>query len=129
MNLEIKTLDIQKRQWVLEHHFSEKAPFPMECQVDIHRNLLNELCMQIKAEVIQSRPAQRTMTFPKTWWDAFKIRWFPSWALRTWPATEIKVHLEAYALLPNLPVELGPINQIHYTTSERLTHPCRSSSR
>ena len=28
-----------------------------------------------------------TVVYPETWWDAFKDRWFPVWALNRWPAT------------------------------------------
>ena len=25
------------------------------------------------------------IVYPTTWWDAFKARWFPAWALLRWP--------------------------------------------
>ena len=28
----------------------------------------------------------RSFSHPTTWWDAFKERWFPTWALARWPA-------------------------------------------
>jgi hypothetical protein len=27
-----------------------------------------------------------TFMWPRTWWDAFKLRWFPKWAKDRWPA-------------------------------------------
>lgn len=29
--------------------------------------------------------ARTVETWPATWWDAFKDRWFPAWAKRRWP--------------------------------------------
>lgn len=32
---------------------------------------------------------------PKTWWDAFKLRWMPRWWLKRWPARMEVVELVA----------------------------------
>ncbi len=38
-----------------------------------------------KTEVLD----EHTVSWPNTWWDAFKLAWFPPWALRRWP---VKLH-------------------------------------
>jgi len=47
--------------------------------------------------------------YPSTWWDAFKVRWFPAWLKRRFPPrfTEIK----AKALYPkvSIPSKLSKI--------------------
>ena len=47
---------------------------------------------------------ERTVTYPKTWWDAFKERFFPCWAVRRWPCeyAEVVVRLKRYAAFPEL---------------------------
>lgn len=32
--------------------------------------------------------------WPSTWWDAFKHRWFPKWALRRWPVNFEELHID-----------------------------------
>lgn len=49
-----------------------------------------------------------TYTHPKTWWDAFKIRFFPMWLRRKFP--EQMTVIEAYQLFPDLPF---PVNSTH----------------
>ncbi len=54
--------------------------------------------------------AERTVSYPATWWDAFKLRFFPRWgrlgrwAIRRWPAqhTDVRVKFNAHALFPQL---------------------------
>ena len=33
-------------------------------------------------------------SWPVTWWDHFKERWFPGWALARWPAKYDRVHID-----------------------------------
>lgn len=55
---------------------------------------------------------------PETWWDAFRLRWFPQWLQRRFPpsmrvidvATEIKV----INICPHLNI-MPPDNRIHLT--------------
>ena len=49
--------------------------------------------------------AEETVTHPATWWDAFKLRFFPAWALKRWPAQWTRVVVKAQALFPNLRVD------------------------
>jgi hypothetical protein len=41
--------------------------------------------------------------YPRTWWDAFKLRWFPEWALEAYPADFTVKALEAQAIYSALP--------------------------
>lgn len=53
---------------------------------------------------------KRTINVPESWWDAFKMRWFPGWALALWPprmrAIACKViNQETWMICPHLPVD------------------------
>jgi hypothetical protein len=45
--------------------------------------------------------------WPKTWWDAFKERWFPGWANRYWPIeyNRIDVSEQQYVMCPHLQID------------------------
>lgn len=69
--------------------------------------MVHQLCLDVFG-----RPAKQTVTFepvsyPATWWQAFKQRFFPRWAIKRWPVqlTVVKrpdVVVEAEALFPEL---------------------------
>lgn len=50
--------------------------------------------------VAEARLVQRTVSWPKDWWEHFKLRWFPFWALARWPVKfEEKTWMEPEGLL------------------------------
>lgn len=46
------------------------------------------------------------VAFPKSWWDHFKLRWFPLWAKHRWPVlygkTTKTVELDGHVLYPEV---------------------------
>lgn len=46
--------------------------------------------------------SQATIEVPADWWQHFKQRWFPAWALRLWPV-QVRRY-DAAAVLPSVPV-------------------------
>jgi hypothetical protein len=60
------------------------------------------------------REIERTERVPATWWDGFKLAWFPHWALRRWPAKErsIDVEVKFVHMCPHLPM-LGGKQEVH----------------
>ena len=48
----------------------------------------------------QGKLKSQEVKFPKTWRDAFKKRWFPSWALMLFPVEYRRVELYAKCLYP-----------------------------
>ena len=45
-----------------------------------------------------ARKAKDAVSFPADWWEAFKERWFPSWALARWPV--VRREFRAQEILP-----------------------------
>ena len=39
---------------------------------------------------------------PADWWQAFKARWFPGWALHRWPVRERVLSLDASVFYPDI---------------------------
>lgn len=59
--------------------------------------------------------------WPKTWWDAFKERWFPVWACKRWPVVYTELTFDIKAIyqkfrpkLPNNPYRIY-LNVREYT--------------
>ncbi len=66
---------------------------------------------------VYSQAKERDVTFPETWWQHFKQRWFPSWLLRRYPVRLTTVTVRAEALFP----DLEPLRHRHRI--EYLLHP------
>lgn len=70
--------------------------------LELHSSIWGEKQMEkeVKAEVVVKHPAD--------WWQAFKKRWFPGWALKRWPVRmEVvrkvqRASCEAWVLYPSL---------------------------
>ena len=63
------------------------------------------LVAQLRVFVYQAGEAEKTVSYPANWWEAFKVQWFPGWALKRWPPVETKVTFTARAMLPDIPFE------------------------
>lgn len=47
------------------------------------------------------------VSYPTTWWDAFKARWFPRWLRRFFPVAMTTVCMERYCVYPEVPRPQG----------------------
>ena len=45
---------------------------------------------------------QRILRVPANWWEHFKQRWFPKWALKRWPV--LTIAYDAIDYLPRVPI-------------------------
>lgn len=70
------------------------------------RVLSGQLVMMLRADTKGRKIVrEEVVTVPEDWWAAFKLRWFPSWWLRRWPAKmrEIVSRREDWWICPHLP--------------------------
>lgn len=71
-------------------------------------SLAGDVGCRLSVEVY-GRESTREVSYPATWWDAFKLRFFPPWALKRWPPQSTTVIVKARALLP----EVWPLERRH----------------
>lgn len=65
----------------------------------------DSLIMQLTT-YIHGLPGERIFfdeSYPKAWWDAFKQRWFPAWALKRWPAEMKRIYVDKQQYLAVCP--------------------------
>jgi hypothetical protein len=94
-------LELQSQRWAARLHVSPRALMNrthMETSVGME---VEGLVVHLWHDVYGQR-AEQTVTYPATWWDAFKTRFFPAWALKRWPAQHASVTVQAHALFPEL---------------------------
>ena len=87
----------------------EMAAFGSNVEVLVSRtayNLIIRLVAAIAKQDITLEPFEFIFKYPKNWWQAFKYRFFPTWALKRWPikyATVKETHkVDVSALYPQL---------------------------
>ena len=81
----LEKIHIQACEWVDDSVIQMLNPAQIEMHMELTaRKLvvhLDTYMMGLKEKTISIHEH-----WPKTWWDATKVRWFPKWALRRWPA-------------------------------------------
>lgn len=60
---------------------------------------------------------QRMLSVPANWWQHFKQRFFPAWALRRWPV--LYTHYDAAVILPKVPVVAGAYHTVEFPVWSR----------
>jgi len=67
----------------------------------IARHVVHNFELSLHGYLYGKRIKSIDIEYPTTWWDAFKLRWFPGWLLARYPADMTRVHYQADILLPN----------------------------
>lgn len=75
-----------------------------ELQLDVVRDIAERLVLQLSAQVASKKYAAKTVSYPATWWEFFKHRWFPLRWLKRWPVKFATVTLEASAYYPDITI-------------------------
>lgn len=87
-----------------------------DARLDIIEDMLTrQFRVTIRGSILKlGKGASMEIKYPQDWWQSFKERWFPDWALSRWPV-RYKVHeIKAEALFPEasqrfaLEPKLGP---------------------
>jgi nuclear transport factor 2 (NTF2) superfamily protein len=79
--------------------------FVIEPKVEINTMLkfsLDEMAIRITQEVYGREMDRIEVRYPADWWQAFKERWFPTWAKERWPVRETVVDMVARELYPHV---------------------------
>lgn len=68
------------------HGIDEHIPLDLRFNVHLETNT-RLLVSTLYAHIRSSSTQERTVTVPASWWDHFKLEYFPAWALTLWPPT------------------------------------------
>lgn len=64
---------------------------------------LRRLFFSLRGYVWAEPPKSISVRYPTTWWDAFKARWFPEWAIEAYPVNYTVETMEGQIFYPKLP--------------------------
>lgn len=63
---------------------------------------IDAMAVRLKRYVMSERLADETVSWPATWWDAVKERWFPDWLLRRYPVEYKHADFTIYRGYPDI---------------------------
>lgn len=105
MNLREITFDV--RQLAIESRIQRDLirTFATEAQVRSVVDLVtDDLVISVRQKVASQPLRREVVEYPADWWQAFRLRWFPQWALVRWPPRLKRVEVRADAVYPGVPV-------------------------
>jgi hypothetical protein len=70
----------------------------MALEIQVSRDLvINDMIMVSLRQAFLARKVDNAIVrYPADWWQAFKRRFFPAWALRRWPVLEHAVNVSIW---------------------------------
>ena len=99
-----KSVRLEKLKIGLKTYISEEL---LDAGVEMEQTYIGHITALIHGYVWgESVGEPKIIRYPRDWWQAVKMRWFPRWALRRWPAIETVHHIDAKVFYPNFRVSL-----------------------
>lgn len=89
----------------LARHFA--CPARVDVSVD-NAFYFDDIVLRVMQAVYGETLESVECEWPADWWQAFKGRWFPGWALRRWPVRLDGATLEARAMYPKVSMPEEP---------------------
>ena len=87
------------------------APYLSGASVEIRQDaFIDDIVCRVRGYVWSEQLERIVIEYPADWWQAFKKRWFPSWAIARWPAKHTRHVLDVKAKYPEFspqPPNLG----------------------
>lgn len=94
-------INIERIRFGVEIALSDEMPAVSQSLEAVERQMVDNVVYSFRA-AMWGQQKRVEISYPFDWWQAFKARWFPAWALRRWPA-QYTVHIiTAQELLPKL---------------------------
>ena len=95
------TREVERLTW--ECRMSDVAS--TKYRFEEYRNEIGrEMVMRLIAHIATKKFDSKTVIFPANWWQSFKKRWLPSWALKHWPVKHTQITFEATAYHPDIEI-------------------------
>ena len=97
----------------------------VRCGIDQVSDFIRDsLRLQVHGFVWAEKESARhqEIKYPCDWWAAFKVRWFPQWALRRWPAEYKKIVIDVKAIYPEFRPALPKEPLVLCIQREDVTH-------
>ena len=101
---DVEQVQLRKLKVGLEQHI---APILLSSTVEVTSDdpITRMIVVRILGKIWSEDLQNVTVSYPNSWWDAFKRECFPKWALQRWPARYTDVTVDVRAVYPKLRME------------------------
>ncbi len=100
----MQTITLEKLKIGFEQILSEEI---LEPHAEVYRDhLSNQLRLQLRGYVWAEDVGTAKVKYPRDWWQHFKERWFPKWALDKWPVVYTHKSFNAKVIYPDYKVAI-----------------------
>ena len=100
---EIRAVALERMRYAIDGAVSleclEQSAIGVEATVDL---LCGQLRTQLDWIVAGEELEHIKAEWPRDWWQAFRARWFPAWALKRWPVVMAWAEMRADAVYPKI---------------------------
>lgn len=102
---DIETIDLQAERFASTHETCRRLLDELGYDHTWHSHddyVTENLVRTLHAYVWSRKENSKSVSYPADWFEAFKERWFPKWALKRWPVKITTVTFEATSLYPTI---------------------------
>jgi len=103
LKLRVTHIHLERRRFGAAYYIDAR-----NLHLDVTCDHVGEIACRLVADLYGFDTGSERHTWPATWWDAFKLRWFPRWALKRWPAQMKGVETMHGVVFPHLTRDSGP---------------------
>jgi len=99
-----RQLHLKLKQWGIR----AKVDAALAMQTEQATPVFDYLLAELRAFVVVEEQVPLRLEVPADWWEHFKQRWFPAWALARWPVRTLEIRLPVETIYPTLQTEIPP---------------------
>ena len=92
----------------------------MDTSIEVLDDLIvRHFALSLRGYLWGEKTPEKTIRYPRDWWEALKERWFPQWALKRWPVRYATHHIQFNVMYPEfkyaLPKEEKILELVEWT--------------
>lgn len=93
-----------------------------DAKFDIQKYIADEWTAQLRGYLLGEDLQRYEISYPADWWQAFKQRWFPTWAKRRWPVKMRVEVVDAKILYSEYHNKVSLKNEPHFVDLSRWSY-------
>lgn len=106
VDVDIQEIALDVERYAMQHGISPVALQNAKVETDVMKGAIEMLMIRVLMDVATHNLAENKVEYPANWWQHFKERFFPNWALEKWPVLYKTESITIKALFPNIPVNM-----------------------
>jgi hypothetical protein len=97
------TVQLKRLDFYVQCHLPPAVARSVRCDSYL-LPMMEGVVLQLRAFVLGETVPEVDVTYPSTWWDAVKDRWFPSWSRQWFPVEYRRIKVDKHTLFPSIEI-------------------------